>query len=195
MRILAVDDKIETRAMMKEMLSAVGFHRVETARDGEDAWRRFVLNPAALVVTDLEMTPVDGLQLSRLIRMAPDSPNRYVPVVVLSCNTDSDTVQAARDAGVNDFLAKPLSIDTLYNHLEMLITRPQKFVQSKTYFGPDRRLHRPAPRTAERRRAESEPIVHRVSADIAAAARMQARRLQERIRPDHPPFPMDVDGR
>ncbi|HEY1721422.1 MAG TPA: response regulator [Magnetospirillaceae bacterium] len=150
-RILAVDDLIETRDLTREMLGAIGFRRVETARNGEDAYRRFVLNPAALVVTDLRMGPVDGLQLTRLIRTAPDSPNRFVPIMVLSCITDVETIGRARDAGVNDFLAKPLAIATLRTHLEWLIERPAKFVRSGTYFGPDRRLHAPTPRLHERR--------------------------------------------
>jgi CheY-like chemotaxis protein len=151
-RILVADDRAEVRQMARSMLADLGFTNVDSASDGYDAYRKFVLKPASLVITDLEMAPVNGLELIRMIRTGPDSPNRYVPVVVLSCNTDADTVERARDAGVNDILAKPLSINTLYTHIEALVARPQRFVRAVHYFGPDRRRHVPTQRAAERRR-------------------------------------------
>jgi CheY-like chemotaxis protein len=149
-RILLADDQSEMRMLARQMLSEIGFTNVELAADGSDAYRRFVLNPASLVITDLQMAPVDGMALVRLIRTGPDSPNRFVPIMVLSGNTDEQTVETARDAGINDFLAKPLSVDTLYRHLETLIARPQKFVRSGSYFGPNRR-RASSPRAFERR--------------------------------------------
>lgn len=156
-RILAVDDLAETRDLTREMLRAVGFHKVETARSGEDGYRKFILNPASLIVTDLRMAPMDGLAFTRMVRAAPDSPNRFVPIVVLSCLTDPETVHCARDAGANDFLAKPLRLETLRTHLAALIARPARFVRSPTYFGPDRRLHTQTRWSNERRQTMRQP--------------------------------------
>ncbi|HEY1721421.1 MAG TPA: response regulator [Magnetospirillaceae bacterium] len=150
-RIILADDQAEIRALGRQMLAELGFTNVECAVDGYDAYRKFVMKPASLVITDLSMSPVDGLELIRLIRTAPDSPNRYVPIIVLSCNTDEESVAQARDAGINDFLAKPMSLNTLYSHLEALIARPQNFIKTGSYFGPNRRRHIPAQRVHERR--------------------------------------------
>lgn len=152
-RVLVADDQAEMRRLARQMLTEMGFSNLELAHDGADAYRKFVIHPAALVITDLHMVPIGGLELIRRIRTAPDSPNRYVPIIVLSCNSDADTVELTRDAGINDFLAKPLSVDTLYKHMEALIARPQKFVQSANYFGPNRRRHTPSPRAVERRQS------------------------------------------
>ena len=150
-RIILADDQAEIRTLGRQMLADLGFINVECASDGYDAYRKFVAKPASMVITDLNMMPVDGLELIRRIRTAPDSPNRYVPIIVLSCNTDEESVSLARDAGINDFLAKPLSVNTLYTHLETLIARPQKFIRAGGYFGPNRRRHIPTPRAQERR--------------------------------------------
>lgn len=151
-RVLLVDDRAELRVLVRTMLNEIGFHNVECAAEGGEAYRRFVTHPAGLVITDLRMAPLDGLALTRMIRTAPESPNRGVPILMLSGELTETSVTAARDAGATDFLCRPFSTDTLFNHLCQLIQKPQPFVESPTYIGPSRRRRPPNPPGQERRR-------------------------------------------
>ena len=100
------------------MLRGFGFGRVMTAEHGAEAVEYFKTlhgNPQMraslgldIVISDLIMTPIDGLLLLRWMRTAKESPDRFVPIIMLSGAADHDYVNQARDLGSTEFLAKPL---------------------------------------------------------------------------------------
>ena len=103
------------------------------------------------------MEPLDGLDFVRLVRTAKDSPNPYVPIIMLSGYTEYRRVTEARDAGINEFLAKPISARALYLRFASIIDNPRPFIRTKSYFGPDRRRQNlGAPRGTKERRKEVE---------------------------------------
>ena len=73
------------------------------------------------------------------IRNSPDSPNRQLPIIMLTASSEQDFVLAARDRGVTEFLAKPFTVQKFYDRLVAVIARPRSFVDAESYFGPDRR--------------------------------------------------------
>jgi DNA-binding response OmpR family regulator len=83
------------------------------------------------------MAPMDGLELTRLIRTSEDSPDPFVPIIMLSGHVDR--MRAARDAGVSEFMMKPVSVRTFLACLGAVVERPRPFVRANGYFGPDRR--------------------------------------------------------
>ena len=85
------------------------------------------------------MSPLDGLDFVRLVRTGNDSPNKFVPIVMLTGHTETHRVMEARDCGVNEFLAKPNSARGLYARIRQIIDNPRPFIQTSRYFGPDRR--------------------------------------------------------
>jgi two-component system, chemotaxis family, chemotaxis protein CheY len=95
-----------------------------------------------IVLTDLSMAPVDGLEFTKMLRCAPDSPAPFVPVVMITGHSDRARVMAARDAGVNEFLVKPITSRALFDRFVSLIDAPRAFVRSEDYMGPDRRRRR-----------------------------------------------------
>lgn len=101
-RILLVDDHKNTRILLNELLSGVGY-RVLQAKDGKEAMRLVEIGPIDLVMTDLKMPKMDGVQLTRAIRsIRPD-----LPIIVYSAYRFIDTAPAALKAGANEYLAKP----------------------------------------------------------------------------------------
>jgi len=92
-----------------------------------------------LVLTDLSMKPVDGITFTREVRTAHDSPNPYVPIIMITGHTERRKVEAARDAGVTEFLAKPITAQGLILRIAEIVERPRAFVRCDGYFGPDRR--------------------------------------------------------
>ena len=83
---------------------------------------------------------MDGFELARRIRRDEDSPNPYVPIILCTGYTELGLVIAARDAGVNEVLAKPITANTLYNRIRTIIEEPRQFVQLDSFLRP-----RPSP--------------------------------------------------
>lgn len=80
------------------------------------------------------------------------STHPFVPVIMVTGHSEKSRVYEALNAGVNEFLVKPVSAKGLYSRLISVIERPRPFVRSKTFFGPDRRRRAdPTYRDAERR--------------------------------------------
>ncbi|MEE8129654.1 MAG: hypothetical protein V3T48_05170, partial [Vicinamibacterales bacterium] len=99
--------------------------------------------------------PLNGLDFVRMVRFGKESPNRYVPIIMLTGHTELHRVCEARDAGVNEFLSKPVSAKAVYSRIASIIENPRMFVHTKTYFGPCRRRRNlGAPRGMKERRAD-----------------------------------------
>jgi len=146
--VLVVEDSGFIRSVLTATLRAIGIGRVEGVASGADAirWleeRRAALPPGTapvdLILSDLVMPEVNGLMLLRWIRYSPKSPDKFLPVLMLSGAADRQYVEQARDLGATDFIAKPFSAQTIASRLLFAIARPRRFVLAKGYFGPDRR--------------------------------------------------------
>jgi len=81
----------------------------------------------------------DGLELTQMIRQPGANANPYVPIIMLTGHTEKARVTAARDAGITEFLAKPISAKALYQRIANVVANPRPFIKTKNYFGPDRR--------------------------------------------------------
>ncbi len=82
------------------------------------------------------MVGIDGHLLLRWIRWHETSTGRFVPVIIISIMVDHRCLTSARDAGVNEFVAKPFSPDIIFKRILKIIKRPRQFVYTPTYFGP-----------------------------------------------------------
>ena len=139
MNVLVVDDNRHMVHLVCQLLHALGVKRTISALDGAEAFTQLRTNTIDIIVADYNMAPIDGLEFVKLLRPANDSPNPYVPIVMLTGHTDSRSVRAARDSGITEFLAKPISAKNLYLRLLNLIDNPSPFIRARSYFGPDRR--------------------------------------------------------
>jgi two-component system chemotaxis response regulator CheY len=91
------------------------------------------------VITDLAMQPLDGIDFVRLLRNSPDSPNPMIPVIMITGHATQRRVAEARDAGVTEFLAKPLTARGVIERISQVVDHARGFVRAEGYFGPDRR--------------------------------------------------------
>jgi two-component system, chemotaxis family, chemotaxis protein CheY len=139
LRCLVVDDNEFMRTLLRELLHALGLKQVMECVDGEQAFKTLQTFQADLLLADLLMEPVDGITFTKRIRLAQDSPNRFLPIIMVSGHSELQRVELARDAGVNEFLVKPVSPQSLYRHISSVILTPRQFVRTPDYFGPDRR--------------------------------------------------------
>jgi len=152
LHFLVVDDNKHMRALVKSILYALGCKDVLEAGDGADAFRELRHYAADIIIADWNMQPLDGIDFVRLVRTGKDSPNPYVPIIMLTGHTELHRVQEARDAGVHEFLAKPISAKALYSRIRSIVERPRSFIRTRTYFGPDRRRKQVEYKGKERRK-------------------------------------------
>ena len=139
LKILLVDDNHYMRLLLSEILRAIGVTRIYEASDGAEALQMMREFPIDVVLTDLSMEPLDGIDFVRLVRNSPDSPNQMVPVIMITGHSTLARVHEARDAGVSEFLAKPLNARAVIERLSQVLETPRPFVRGEGYFGPDRR--------------------------------------------------------
>ena len=139
LRMLLVDDNHHMRAIIFAMLQGLGLRELREARDGGQAFDMLRHEPFDIVLVDLLMRPVDGVHFTREIRNRADSPDVYLPIIMMTGHSERSRVEEARDAGVTEFVVKPLTARALVSRINAVIQKPRPFVRTTTYFGPDRR--------------------------------------------------------
>jgi DNA-binding response OmpR family regulator len=149
LKILLVEDNQHMRSIVAAILKGSGIRNVREARDGAEGLDMLRQFPADIALVDFNMDPIDGVEFTKMLRNASDSSNPYLPVVMITGHSERSRVIQARDAGVNEFVVKPLTARALLGRLDSVIMRPRPFIRCKTYFGPDRRRtadqHYPGP--------------------------------------------------
>ncbi|HEY9234878.1 MULTISPECIES: response regulator [Phenylobacterium] len=156
-KVLVVDDNEHARALLTQMLRALGAYQLVEASNGHEGMAAMREHQIDIVLTDLVMAPVDGFAFVRELRTSPTSTNPQVPVIMVSGHSTLKTISAARDAGVNEFLAKPLSASGLVERLHRVLQHTKPFVRTPTYAGPDRRRRTPQRHNGPWRRAGDRP--------------------------------------
>jgi len=116
-RILVVDDEPQLTRVLLRSLTSNGYE-VRIAGDGKFALQTFRDWPPALVITDLAMPNMDGLQLCRRVRELSQ-----VPIIVLSVRGEEKTKVEALDAGADDYVTKPFGMDELLARIRATLRR------------------------------------------------------------------------
>ena len=137
--VLVVEDTAPMRKLIISVLETLGVGRVYSADNGERGFEVFKRENPDIVIADWHMAPISGIQLTQEIRSNMVSPNRMAPIVLVTGYSALNRVSEARDVGVTEFLVKPFSANDLAKRIAYVINKPRDFIDSKTYFGPDRR--------------------------------------------------------
>ena len=132
---MVVDDNHHMRILLTEVLRAVGVRRVVQAEDGEQALKLLQVQEVDLIMTDLAMVPMDGVDFVRLLRNDPKSPAPMCPVLMISGHTTLRRIFEARDAGVNEFLSKPITARGVLHRIGQIIDHPRPFIRSASISG------------------------------------------------------------
>jgi CheY-like chemotaxis protein len=136
LRFLIIDDNAHMRRILRTLLHGFGTREVYEAEDGAGGPRRL----HALLARHRDHRLGDA-DLRRARADADDPPagrqhNPYVPIIMLTGHSEKKRVIAARDAGVTEFLAKPISAKGLYQRVLNVVANPRPFIRTKSYFGP-----------------------------------------------------------
>ena len=137
--VLLVDDNQHMRAITSAILQSAGMRNIREVADGAAALDALREHPVDLAIVDFNMFPLDGVEFTRLVRNSPDSANPYLPIIMMTGHSERSRVTEARDAGVTEFVAKPITAKAVFDRIKAVILKPRPFIKADTYFGPDRR--------------------------------------------------------
>jgi CheY-like chemotaxis protein len=151
--VLVLDDSRSMRELLKGVLRSIWVPAPREAGDVTTALAELHRLPPDVVIADWEMPPPDGLHFVRKLRALPDARLRRTPVLMVTAHTEQWRINAARDAGVTEFLAKPITAGGLAERVAAILEQPRPFVQSRAFRGPCRRRQYLQPPDADRRLA------------------------------------------
>ena len=139
LRVLVIDQNAHFRQLLRTILQSVGARTIDLSDNAVAGFETYCCNVYDVVLADDDMDTLSGFELVDLIRTSRQSPNPYVPIIMLSADCNEERIKRARDHGVTEFLAKPFTVDIALKRLESVIENPRSFVRTAAYFGPERR--------------------------------------------------------
>ena len=115
--ILVVEDNKVNQLLVKGILKKFGFSKIDSADDGQDAFRKLDSTCYDLILMDIQMPGMDGYQVTKAIRASQDERIRNIPVIALTGDASEKEKKKATDAGMNDYVVKPYTPEELYTTL------------------------------------------------------------------------------
>lgn len=142
---LIVAGSTPLRGLLRSVLSGFGMSQLHDAARSDEALDLVRMLKPDFLVCAQKLAPMDGVVFTRYLRHAEDSPNPYVPVILVMESPDPQRLSEARDAGVTAVVASPIRARSLRNHLVEMVENPRPYIRVGNYFGPDRRIILPPP--------------------------------------------------
>lgn len=115
MQVLIVDDYKTMLRIIRNLLKQLGFNNVDEATDGSMALQKLRDKDYGMVISDWNMEPMTGIQLLREVRA--DSRLKALPFIMITAESKTENVIAAKEAGVNNYIVKPFNAATLKTKL------------------------------------------------------------------------------
>lgn len=119
MSVLVVDDYNTMIRIIRNLLKQLGFENIDDASDGSAALNKMRTKKYGLVISDWNMEPMTGIQLLREVRA--DSKLKNLPFIMITAESKTENVVAAKEAGVNNYIVKPFNAATLKTKLSSVL--------------------------------------------------------------------------
>lgn len=156
-KVLVADPSAYMAGLTVGMLRSIGAQSVTAVSDSAATLAALHREKFDVIVIDDVLTPLDGVELTRQLRAEDGAANRLVPVIMVFVEADRQRIETARDAGVTEFIKKPLSAKILEARIVQALDNPRPFITAPAFTGPDRR--RRVLKVGEDRRGEGdEPV-------------------------------------
>lgn len=137
--IVIAEDDVQMRVFYRSILEAFGGRRIREAANGLEAFSTIGDTVPEMLLTDYGMSPINGVELTNLLRDKTRSPAPFLPILMITAYSDKERIRLARDAGVQEVLHKPVTAQRLVEHVARIRRNLVPYVQTRNYFGPDRR--------------------------------------------------------
>mgnify|MGYP006451023521 CR=1 FL=1 len=119
MEVLIVDDYHTMLRIIKNLLGQLGFKNVDEATDGQMALEMFQKKKYGLIISDWNMEPMSGIDFLKHVRSAND--NADIPFIMITAESKTENVVAAKKAGVSNYIVKPFNAETLKSKISSVI--------------------------------------------------------------------------
>tara|TARA_R110000868_G_scaffold56449_6_gene174636 strand:+ start:2940 stop:3326 length:387 start_codon:yes stop_codon:yes gene_type:complete len=119
MSILVVDDYKTMIRIIRNLLKQIGFENVDDASDGQEAFAKMQENKYGLVISDWNMEPMTGYELLQKVR--GDEGMKATPFIMVTAESKTENVVAAKRAGVNNYIVKPFNAGTLKSKMSAVL--------------------------------------------------------------------------
>ncbi|OHC73329.1 MAG: two-component system response regulator [Rhodospirillales bacterium RIFCSPLOWO2_12_FULL_58_28] len=117
MNVLVVDDYKTMLRILRNLLGQLKFNNVDEATDGSMALAKLRQGNFGLIISDWNMEPMTGIQLLREVRADPNPKLKSLPFIMITAESKSENVIAAKEAGVSNYIVKPFNAETLKSKL------------------------------------------------------------------------------
>ncbi len=119
MSILVVDDYKTMLRILRNLLRRLNFSNIAEASDGAAALQKLRKSPCGLIISDWNMEPMTGIQLLREVR--GDAKLKSIPFIMITAESKSENIIAAKEAGVSNYIVKPFNAETLKSKMVSVI--------------------------------------------------------------------------
>src|SRR6202040_558949 len=135
LRFLVVEDNPHMRRILRALLLGFGSREIHEAENGMAGLEAFNKVTPDIVIVDWAMPNFDGLEFARMVRQPDANASPFTPIIMLTGHSERKRVMEARDAGVTEFMVKPVSANALYQRILNVVANPRPFIRTGTYFG------------------------------------------------------------
>lgn len=139
MKVLIVDPNAFMRGVVADSLRRLMVTNINAAASAMEAFTVGRTFKPDIIFVDWDAGRMSGLEFTREVRRNTTGMSRETPIILLAGVIDHDQLMSARQAGINEFLLKPVSAQGVLSRIEEVVLRPRKFIDSRNYVGPCRR--------------------------------------------------------
>jgi CheY-like chemotaxis protein len=141
-RVLIVDGSAGNPKLLRSIFANVGVGSVLFATDTDRALEILCGTQIQAVFCDGKIGPLDPVEFAIAVRRSEEVRNYRVPIIVVADRAHRSDVEACRDAGITDFIVRPVTVESIRRKLLVALANPKPFIQSDAFCGPDRRRKR-----------------------------------------------------
>jgi len=153
LKVLVIEPHELMRNLMRDVFRTLNVEEIQVVPTVESAETTLGAFNPDIIFTDWSPA-LDGVEFIRKIRMEQGATDdRFVPIVLVSAYTDLKNVCIARDSGMSEFLAKPVSAQLIYKRICTILEKPRDYIDTDDFFGPDRRRRNVDITITDRRKA------------------------------------------
>jgi CheY-like chemotaxis protein len=138
--VLVLDDNGPSLDILSQVVSGFGVKQLQRAESVKDAQELVKTKTFDLIISDVQIPDVDGIEFINWLRREAPENNRYVPVILVTGHTRGIDIFRTRDAGANFTVAKPITPKVLLERIFWVAREERAFIECDAYVGPDRRF-------------------------------------------------------
>jgi len=138
--VLVLDDNGPSLEILSQVVAGFGVNQLHKADSVKDAQEQVRTKTFDLIISDVQIPDVDGIEFITWLRREAPENNRYVPVILVTGHTRGADIFRTRDAGANFTVAKPITPKVLLERIFWVAREERAFIECDTYVGPDRRF-------------------------------------------------------